>query len=326
MDLSIYSIYIYNGSSCGCFNSFARWLPTHQCCMALRLLNSARCCTTQKVHRLWSWPWFAVNMKPRQLWSQQEQSSLHGMPGDAWFFSKASLSDFPIFPYFPHVRRVFWGNWQAGLRLFFWPIQGLTPKKFIQENWVPECLQDALEGRLESCQRVALLARGWVEMKFWGHVMWSCDLVGEFEHQQPFQQEMVHQWSIHFFHVFHSPPADDDPQKPFQKRGPLELTNHWRSDLATGFRISVRPQGAMVCSWLSHRKCRRMDAASMTSCHQLGQTTEKSWGFGWFMLIQGLAWSCQIFLKVQIHFLFSWGKHVTGFRPSWQMRALYINI
>ena len=68
------------------------------------------------------------------------------------------------FPHFSHVRRLFWGNWQAGL--FFWPIQGLTPKKFIQENWVPECLQDALEGRLESCQRVALLARGWVEMKF----------------------------------------------------------------------------------------------------------------------------------------------------------------
>lgn len=54
----------------------------------------------------------------------------------------------------------------AGAELTSRNARGLTPKKFIQENWVPECLQDALEGRLESCQRVALLARGWVEMKF----------------------------------------------------------------------------------------------------------------------------------------------------------------
>ena len=43
-------------------------------------------------------------------------------------FSKASLSDFPIFPYFSHVRRVFWGNWQAGLRLFFGQSKDWLPK------------------------------------------------------------------------------------------------------------------------------------------------------------------------------------------------------
>ena len=224
----------------------------------------------------------------RSIWSRgssdRSRSRAHfterpGMPG---FFSKASLSDFPIFP----MSADFFGE-TGRLDFFFWPIQGLTPKKFIQENWVPECLQDALEGRLESCQRVALLARGWVEMKFWGHVMWSCDLVGEFEHQQPFQQEMVHKWSIHFFHVFHSPLADDDP--------------HW--NLPTTDAATWRPVLGYPCAHAPSRGHgpRIQDAGSMTSCHQLGQTRKKLR----VRLIHVDSRSCMVLpdlLKVQIHY------------------------
>lgn len=44
--------------------------------------------------------------------------------------------------------------------------RGWTAADFAEGRSVPEFLQQALQGRVEACQRVSLLAQGWVEMRF----------------------------------------------------------------------------------------------------------------------------------------------------------------
>ena len=44
--------------------------------------------------------------------------------------------------------------------------RGLTAADFIRGHAAPDCLQEALDGNMEGCRQVSLLARGWVEMQF----------------------------------------------------------------------------------------------------------------------------------------------------------------
>jgi hypothetical protein len=126
---------------------------------------------------------------------------------------------------------------------------------------------------------------------------------------------MVHKWSIHFFHVFHSPLADDDP--------------HW--NLPTTDAATWRPVLGYPCAlkgpWSKNSGCREYDQLPPVGTNS--KKAEGSVDSCWFKVLHGLARSSQgsDSLWFIIHnSCFLGGKHVTGFRPSWQMRALYINI
>ena len=54
----------------------------------------------------------------------------------------------------------------AGAKLHLRNSRGLTAADLIRRRSGPEFLLEACEGRVEACQRVSLLARGWVEMQF----------------------------------------------------------------------------------------------------------------------------------------------------------------
>ena len=54
----------------------------------------------------------------------------------------------------------------AGAKLHLRNSRALTAADLIQRRSGPEFLVEACEGRVEACQRVSLLARGWVEMQF----------------------------------------------------------------------------------------------------------------------------------------------------------------
>ena len=55
----------------------------------------------------------------------------------------------------------------AGAKLNLRNSRGLTAADLIRRRSGPEFLLEACEGRVEACQRVSLLACGWVEMYFW---------------------------------------------------------------------------------------------------------------------------------------------------------------
>ena len=55
----------------------------------------------------------------------------------------------------------------AGARLNLQNSRGLTAADLIRMRSGPEFLLEACEGRVEACQRISSLARGWVEMQFW---------------------------------------------------------------------------------------------------------------------------------------------------------------
>ena len=54
----------------------------------------------------------------------------------------------------------------AGANLNAQNSRGLTAADLIRRRSGPEFLHEALEGRLQGCQKVSLLARGWVEVQF----------------------------------------------------------------------------------------------------------------------------------------------------------------
>ena len=54
----------------------------------------------------------------------------------------------------------------AGAKLHLRKLRALTAADLIQRRSGPEFLVEACEVRVEACQRVSLLARGWVEMQF----------------------------------------------------------------------------------------------------------------------------------------------------------------
>ena len=54
----------------------------------------------------------------------------------------------------------------AGARLNLQNSRGLTAADLIRMRSGPEFLLEACEGRVEACQRISSLARGWVEMQF----------------------------------------------------------------------------------------------------------------------------------------------------------------
>ncbi|CAJ1363796.1 unnamed protein product [Effrenium voratum] len=73
----------------------------------------------------------------------------------------------------PLMMAILMGNYEcaaaliaAGAQLHLRNSRGWTAADFARWRSVPEFLQEALEGRVEACQRVSLLATGWVEMRF----------------------------------------------------------------------------------------------------------------------------------------------------------------
>ncbi|CAJ1453637.1 unnamed protein product [Effrenium voratum] len=73
----------------------------------------------------------------------------------------------------PLITALLLGQYEAaaaliaeGARLHTPNSRGMTAADFIAGNPVPEFLKEALDGKLEACQRVSLLARGWVELRF----------------------------------------------------------------------------------------------------------------------------------------------------------------